>query len=230
MGEITDTLRAAGGGDRDAQSAAFRLLEELIRERVNRWICKLYFGPRAVADAPSVTKLSSDAYLKTLEAINKATGKPHDWEDRQHFLNFVNQRVEWILRDELRRFRRRNRQRIKATSSLFEQVPDPGTSVESAVQKKEAAAQKEEILQKVIELASKLLNEEQKACFYLYYFEDNPQSMDDVSKNTGIPNSMDDVSKILGIPKTNVSRRLGEALKILRPLLNPQQNRVKREL
>jgi RNA polymerase sigma factor (sigma-70 family) len=215
MGKTTDALRSAGEGDRDAQSEAFRLLEVLMRERADRWIGKLYFGPRTT-DVPSKTEVTSDAFLKTLKAVDEATGKPHDWQDRRHFLNFVNQRMEWILRDELRKFRRRNRRRLNASSSLFDQVPDPGTSVESAVQKKESAAQKEEILSKVTKYASELLNEEQRACFYLYYFEDNPHSMDDVSM-------------ITELPKTTVSRRLHEALKILRPLLNPLRDTIERK-
>jgi DNA-directed RNA polymerase specialized sigma subunit len=75
------------------------------------------------------------------------------------------------------------------------------------VQNRESAAQDEEIVRNVMKHPLELLNKEQQACFFLYYFDDNPHSLDDVSK-------------ITKIPKTTVSRRLDEELKILRAFVN----------
>lgn len=89
MGEVTELLHAAGGGDRAAGDRAFGLVYEELQRLARRQL-------RGAAVGPSATSLVHEVYLKLIRPEALHSG------DREHFLALAARAMRQLLVDHAR--------------------------------------------------------------------------------------------------------------------------------
>lgn len=145
-GDITQLLRAAGEGDREAYDRLFTVAYEELRR-----VAELQLRGRG---AVSAAELVSELYLKLGDqVVGGAGGGAPDWQGRGHFYAVATRAVRQLLVDLARRQQAAKRGGGLAvhTTLTGKDVPD-GTSLEDVLALDAALAGLDERQRRVVEL------------------------------------------------------------------------------